>query len=1122
MKKNLLYYWRINLAVLLGAGVATAVLTGALLVGDSVRGSLLDLVLDRLGDVDHALVADRYFREDLANDIQKIPGFENDFDGIVASILITGNAINADTKARASINILGMDGGFTSLYFGQNADEEAKFPSVIKQPNQVFESIIINESLQRELGVEAGDQILLHFEKHSDINRESLFGSSESFEMLQSLRLVVTSILPDKGIGRFGIRTNQNLPLNAFVSLPVLQKALEQDRRVNALFVSEKANKFDEQNPQLQNSLKNAITFSDLGLQLIKQEEHVTLQSNEFILGSAISQNAKAVAEELKIPTLPIFTYMANAITIDGKSIPYSTITAMNPQGEYPFSKHLPLTQDEILLNQWAAQDLSANIGDEVDMAYYSVGLSGELSTEHAVFKLKGILPISDLAADENLAPEFPGIHDSDNMADWNPPFPIDLSLVRPKDEKYWDDFKATPKAFVAEEVGQQLWRSRFGNLTSIRFEAIPGEDAEATQNKFEQKFLQEFDPQKAGLVFQPVKQQGLQASSGSTDFGMLFIGFSLFLIVSSALLVGLLFRLGIEQRSSEIGVLLAVGYDHKHIRSLFFKEAFVIAGIGCFLGLIGAILYSELVMTGLRTWWVGAIGSPFLFLHISPSSLIIGYIVAFLVVLFATWRTIRQLGKIPTPSLLAGSKQYELKHSGRFIKTTATVSLTFALLLVLMAIVMEMDSSAILFMSSGSLLLISGLCFLSIKFRSLRKQVNVKKFVDLRQQSARNSSRFPGRSMICVALVACASFMIVAVGANRRDFGRDVFEKNSGAGGFSLVAESDIGLHENLNSEDGRFELGFSDDDSDKLAKVTTIPFRFLPGEDASCLNLYKPEKPRILGVTEDQIERGGFTFQSVVEAVENPWQLLEEEIEPSVIPAIADYNSAMWILKVGLGNDLVIQNEFGEDVKLRFVGLLQKSIFQSEVLVSEANFVKLFPSRSGYSYFLFQTMPEQLSEIATIMESNLTDIGMDVTSTAEKLNSFQIVENTYLAVFQTLGGLGLLLGTLGLGIVLFRNALERKGELATMRAFGYRKSKLSSILLFENGFLILIGIVIGAVAAIFAVLPHILTDFNQVPWLPLLLTLLIVFTAGISASVIAVSVVLRFPLLPALKAEQ
>ena len=111
--------------------------------------------------------------------------------------------------------------------------------------------------------------------------------------------------------------------------------------------------------------------------------------------------------------------------------------------------------------------------------------------------------------------------------------------------------------------------------------------------------------------------------------------------------------------------------------------------------------------------------------------------------------------------------------------------------------------------------------------------------------------------------------------------------KRNPGTGGFALAAESDISLHHDLNSREGRFELGFSESDSDATAKAQIFPFRILPGEDASCLNLYRPQKPRILGASKDFIERGGFQFQGVTVAKENPWELLEAELEPGVIPA-------------------------------------------------------------------------------------------------------------------------------------------------------------------------------------------------------------------------------------------
>ena len=304
-------------------------------------------------------------------------------------------------------------------------------------------------------------------------------------------------------------------------------------------------------------------------------------------------------------------------------------------------------------------------------------------------------------------------------------------------------------------------------------------------------------------------------------------------------------------------------------------------------------------------------------------------------------------------------------------------------------------------------------------------------------------------------------------------------------------------------------------------MAQSQIIPLRLLPGEDASCLNLYQPQNPRILGVPENLISRGGFQFQSRANGEGSPWQRLHEELGEGVIPAVGDYNSVMWILHLGLGEDLVMPDELGEPLKLRLAGLLQGSIFQSELLISEDNFTKYFPSQSGYRYFLIQTPPDESEEVTQALENVLRDHGFDVTSTAEKLANYRIVENTYLSTFQTLGGFGLLLGTLGLGLILLRNAIERRGELATLRAFGFRRLTLSVMLLIENAFLLLTGMAIGAVSALIAVGPRILAPGSHVPWTSLAATLGVVFLIAMIASAAAVFFVLRAPLLPALKTE-
>jgi len=199
----------------------------------------------------------------------------------------------------------------------------------------------------------------------------------------------------------------------------------------------------------------------------------------------------------------------------------------------------------------------------------------------------------------------------------------------------------------------------------------------------------------------------------------------------------------------------------------------------------------------------------------------------------------------------------------------------------------------------------------------------------------------------------------------------------------------------------------------------------------------------------------------------------------------------------------------------------LLDASVFQGELLVSEANFTAHFPTRSGYAYFLGQSPPEMASTAANTLERILGDHGFDVTSTAEKLARYESVENTYLATFQTVGGLGLLLGTLGLATLVVRNVVERRGELATLRACGFTRTKLSRMLLVENGLPLVVGIAIGSLSAVVATTPSLLASGGRVSWASLLFTLAVVFLVGVGTSSGAAHFALRASLLPALKAD-
>jgi hypothetical protein len=333
------------------------------------------------------------------------------------------------------------------------------------------------------------------------------------------------------------------------------------------------------------------------------------------------------------------------------------------------------------------------------------------------------------------------------------------------------------------------------------------------------------------------------------------------------------------------------------------------------------------------------------------------------------------------------------------------------------------------------------------------------------------------------------------------------------------------VPLTASLGSESGQEALSLAPATRELLGRSHTYALRLRPGDDTSCLNLYRPQAPGILGAPAELIERGGFAWARTLASTDverqNPWLLLRRSFPDGALPCVGDANTVTWILHSGLGQDITLADERGGDVKLRFVGLLAHSIFQGEVIIGEERFLELFPGVVGERYFLFEAALNDVALLTQGLEADLAGHGFDVETTGEVLSGYQAVENTYLSTFQILGGLGLLLGTLGLGAVLLRNVNERRGELALLRAVGYSRGALAWMVLSETAFLLVLGLLLGAGAAVVAVLPQALSGVTLVSWSGLGATLALVFAAGVASSALALRAALRAPLIPALRRE-
>lgn len=1165
LRDSLRHHRRIHAAVALGVAVTTAVLVGALVVGDSVRGSLKDTALGRLGMVNEALITDKFFSVDLAKQIDNLGRGE-------PLILLEGSVTNPDSKTRASqVTLIGdttNNGLLPDLRFPH--DETKVEHSADIQDDEV----ILNQPLAEELGAKEGDEVIVRLPAAREVPEESALGRKTD-AVAASPRLKIKWIVPAERYGAFSLRPNQQAPKNAYLTNATLQKIVDKPGRANALFLCKRfamrtipAEELAETHQRLTEVFHP--TLADYGLKWTQAKPGYFSLTSERMLFEPSYEAASLVAYKNLKPQ-SVLTYLANSIvtgTGDGaKEIPYSTIAAIDMVAEptlgpfkTPDGKNIDrIGDDEILLNKWAADDLGVQPGATITIKYFEPeSTHADVKEATATFRLAAIVDLKekdDPFLSAELTPELPGVTDQltirgkrnadgTRSSGWDPPFPYEAERIRDKDEEYWDAYRATPKAFVSAATGKKLWSSRFGEMTSLRVAPREGLTIEKLNAMFQP------DPASLGFAFQPVKLQALKAATGTTPFEGLFLGFSFFIIAAAVLLTVLLFKLGVEQRANEAGLLLAVGLGSKRVGRLLLAEGALVAAIGAGLGIAVGVGYAWLMLYLLRTLWFEAVRTSALNLHVEPLTLGIGYAIGLIVSVLAIGWSLRSLKRISVRRLLGGDATDEVASIGSGV-SLGTKRGIFARFIVpgclIAAIGLGIGALQLSDMAQAGAFFGSAALVLTALVVLARRMLTAAKFGSLVTQGSgriatlavRNAGRNPGRSTLTIALVASAAFLIVSVSAFRLAPPDSYLQKSSGTGGFALLSRSDTPVLPDLNSENGQIDLNFSQAQRKQLAAIHTFPIRYQPGDDSSCLNLYQTTKPQVLGVTDALIERGGFAWAASAamtpEEHANPWLILRRSAkyvsprelpypdDPGFVPVVLDMATAQYGLHLGgVGSQFSLDVGNGRPaVQCRIVGLLQNSILQGAIITSETHFKQRFPDTSGYRLFLTEAKPDQVESTRSTYEDVLSDFGFDAESTQTILAGYMSVQNTYLSTFQTLGGLGLLLGTFGLAVAQLRNVLERRGELALLQAVGLSKSLNARLVLGENLALLGAGLFCGVGAASIAVLPHAFAGGAGVPWLWLAGTLGAVLIAGLISAALAVRAVMRMPLLASLRGE-
>jgi ABC-type antimicrobial peptide transport system permease subunit len=1069
--RTIRHYLKLNFTIVLGIALSTAILVGALIIGDSVRYSLQQITVQRLGKTSQVITAgERLFGRQLAIELAEKTGVET-------AALIRANGFGVIDGGEIRINQLAVWGVDATI------GNFASYPELFQLQNN---EVAINENLASLSGLKVGDELLLRLNKLNTFPANTPFVSEKEANV--SFRVTISRILKPEELGNFNLQNIQSAPRNVFINLDWLNEQMGLRQKANVLLVAEGVSGED-----LIQNLQNSWTLDDLNLKI---RENVVLNYTEVISDRVF---VEPVVEEFAIQSLsgakPIFSYFVNDFMVGDKQTPYSFV-----------STDESLLGNQMAVSEWLAKDLNAKVGDKVKVSYFEVGPLRRLVQKDTTFVISAVFKLEGKKADPQLAPVIPGLSDAGNCRDWKTGVPVDLKKIRSIDEEYWNNHKGTPKAYISPETARKLWHNRFGKATTIRVEG-------AKKAEFEKILLAGLSPEKLGFEIRNVKTDGLAAATGGTDFGSLFIGLSFFVLFASVLLAFLLFKLSLNFRRQEIGTLTALGFSFRQLRKIYLAEASLLITFGIVLGLPFAVFYNYLILQAVNTIWVDIVRTSIVSISIEPTSLLIGsFAIAFISIVAVSLILSRFL---KNEVIALQRKTVSEKHkTGKW-----SLRLGLGLILLSLAILFGMgfrrgEINPDMFFTAGfgflpGLILLFDFWLQRMAIQEKRAKFSVQSLLLKRIAGERR------RNVMIVSFLSVGVFMVVSTGLYRKDLTAHAELPSSGTGGYDLFVETTMPVLFDVNTPKGREDLNLPDN-------AQVVQFQVQQGDDASCLNLNKISRPRLMAFNPAAFDqRGAFTFATRTDELDaqHPWLTLNKTLADEVIPAIADQTVIQWGLMKSVGDTLLYKTEDGKDLKLKLVGGLANSIFQGNVLISDEHFNRAFPSVSGSNVFLVDV--KDTASVVTDLQSGMRNYGPEISRTTDRLLAFYTVENTYLNIFLMLGALGLLIGTLGLGILIFRITFEQTPEYALLLSLGFSKITIQRLAMREKFFLMLVAVLIGLIPAVLSGLPTLLSSLYAGLWIWLPAISILVILSGTIFSLIAIRMAFKQNLVQALRNE-
>ena len=828
----------------------SAVITGSLLTGYSVKESLRKTSAERLGKT-KLLVSTglRLFSDSLSYNIQKASGLN--CTGLLEMTGYSRNMISQKEVPGTHIYSIGKSffrfHGIDTLILNQN-------------------DAAINKKLADFLELKVGDEIILRYNKPTDIAADAPFAPSGNEG--ESVVMRVKYILGAESAGNFSLSINQVVPYNVFIGSDNSTENSVKEIKVNRLLISDgKSSDTAEIFPILKKSLK----VSDIGLRIRRSEKGKVTEiiSDRVFIDKSTFSAIKGILPQAE----PLLTYLGNKFTSRSRSTPYSFISAL-PNTVYP---EIP-SGNGVVINRWLADDLEVKENDTIKISWYSPDSLNKLIERDKKFIITAVTDFSNRISDSLLMPEFPGIARSESCSGWDAGVPVKVGEIRDKDEEYWNHHKGTPKAFISYQTGLDLWGNNFGPATAIRFPN--GFSVSDVQKKLDGKL----NPYKTGFSITDLKTESEKAAGESTDFGTLFISLGFFLIVAAIVLLSFSVSAYFESKQTQIRTLFALGFSNRNVNTIFLSESVLISFLGSFAGAFAGLFVNIIITVALNSVWTGAVQTNTLRSYFSMLPVMTGFlstfIIAIILVEIKLFSYLKKLNKKKSAFQIVTRKHTNL---------VLLVVSSFLSIVLFIASLLLPDSETSLSFAAGvvlflALILLWRQIILTTDDRDTTRTSSFKTVSGLYFKSNPNSVVSP------VLFIAAGIFAVFITGANKMSFDGTRLKRSDGTGGYLLWCETSVPVKEDLTTPQGRKAFGF---DEELFKQMNVIQVKRQTGDDASCLNLNHVSVPAIIGLDpEEFIKNDAFAFARRLpdKSIENTWEFLDSDPERNTIYGIAD----------------------------------------------------------------------------------------------------------------------------------------------------------------------------------------------------------------------------------------